>query len=61
MRLTQIEKKAKSVGINNTWKYSRKELIRHIQRVEGNFPCFATAKNHCDQHACLWRPDCIRS
>jgi hypothetical protein len=60
MRLIDIEKKARSLGIKDTWKYSKKELIRAIQRKEGNFDCFGTAVNYCDQFNCLWRQDCLK-
>ena len=38
---------------------SMANLIRKIQLAEGNFDCFATGKNHCDQKACRWRKDCL--
>ena len=60
MRLAEIEKKARAVGIKDTWKYSKKDLIKTIQRKEGNFDCFGTATNYCDQLACYWRGDCLR-
>jgi hypothetical protein len=60
MRLSEIEKKAKNLGIKDTWKYSKNELIKTIQRKEGNFDCFATAQNHCDQMSCAWRQDCLK-
>jgi len=60
MRLGDIEKKAKVLGIRDTWRYSKKDLIRNIQTKEGNFGCFATAKNGCNQMACCWRNDCIK-
>ncbi|MBN1913053.1 MAG: hypothetical protein JW788_01490 [Candidatus Omnitrophica bacterium] len=60
MRLTEIEKKARSLGINNTWKFSKDELIKNIQRKEGNFDCFKTAKGSCDQLSCSWRNDCLK-
>lgn len=59
MKLSQIEKKARSLGIKDAWKYSKKELIRAIQRQEGNFPCFGTATDYCDQMSCFWREDCL--
>lgn len=59
MRLSQIEKIAKSLGVKNAWKYSKKELIKAIQREEGNFDCFGTATDFCDQMNCLWREDCL--
>jgi len=61
MRLSEIEKKAKTLKIKDTWRLSKKDLIKTIQRTEGNFDCFSTAKNKsCDQIACLWRSDCIK-
>lgn len=52
MRLVDIEKKARTLGLKDTWKYSKKDLIKTIQRKEGNFDCFGTAANFCDQQAC---------
>jgi hypothetical protein len=60
MRLLEIERKARSQGIKDTWKYTRRDLIRQIQTKEGNIPCFASGKRICDQSSCLWRSDCIR-
>ncbi|MFH1458686.1 MAG: SAP domain-containing protein [Candidatus Omnitrophota bacterium] len=60
MRLADIEKKAKGVGIKDTWKHSKKDLIRMIQRQEGNFQCFGTVVKSCGQMACCWRTDCIK-
>lgn len=60
MRLSEVEKKAKSLGITDTWRLSKKELIKTIQRKEGNFDCFASGNNSCNQHACAWRSDCIK-
>lgn len=60
MRLSEIEKKARSLGIKDTWKYSKKELVKTIQRAEGNFDCFATAKGSCAQTSCCWRLDCVK-
>ena len=36
------------------------EVIRAIQRAEGNFDCYGTAvEGECDQEECLWREDCF--
>lgn len=41
---------------------TKAELIRKIQREEGNFDCFSSARHgYCDQHNCLWRSDCLNS
>jgi hypothetical protein len=60
MRLIEIEKKAKGMGIQDTWKFSRKELIREIQLKEGNASCFDTGRRTCPEVACCWRSDCVR-
>jgi len=60
MRISEIEKKARSLGIKDTWKYSKKDLIKNIQRTEGNFPCFGTAANGCSQGMCCWKSDCLK-
>ena len=35
------------------------ELIRSIQRAEGNPDCFRRAQDYCDQLGCAWRPYCL--
>jgi hypothetical protein len=60
MRLSEIEKKARQLSIKNTWKYSKKDLIKAIQRAEGNFDCFGSTRDYCDQMACCWRNDCLK-
>lgn len=61
IRLSEIEKKARGIGIKDTWKLSKKELIKQIQYKEGNFDCFGSAnRGVCDQLACCWREDCLR-
>jgi len=60
VRLIEIEKKARNLGLKDTWKFSKKELIKTIQRKEGSFDCFGTAVNFCDQSACCWRSDCLK-
>jgi len=60
MRLVEIEKKARNLGIRDTWKYSKKDLVKMIQRQEGNSDCFGTSNRSCNQLACCWRIDCLR-
>ena len=61
MRLSEIEKKARGLGIKDTWKYSKKDLIKTIQRNEGNVDCFANSNSvTCDQLHCSWRDDCVK-
>lgn len=40
-------------------KLSLTDMIRAIQRAEGNFDCFATASAYCDQDNCCWRSACL--
>lgn len=61
MRLEEVRTLAKSHGIH-TSKLSKIELIKSIQKQEGNFDCYATASaGICDQGACLWREDCFKA
>lgn len=59
MRLLEIQKMARKHGIKDTWKHSKKSLIRAIQLREGNFDCFASKGTDCDQLSCLWKKDCL--
>jgi len=34
-------------------------LIRSIQRAEGNPDCFGRAQGHCDHPDCAWRQYCL--
>ncbi len=59
MNLQDVQKIARSSGVK-PGKLNKTALIRAIQQGEGNFDCFATARNgYCDQTACLWRDDCF--
>ncbi|MDD2680125.1 MAG: SAP domain-containing protein [Candidatus Omnitrophica bacterium] len=60
MRLSEVEKRAKSLGIRDTWRLSKRDLIKIIQRTEGNTDCFGTKRGSCEQLLCCWRSDCIR-
>ncbi|PIP21308.1 MAG: SAP domain-containing protein [Candidatus Omnitrophica bacterium CG23_combo_of_CG06-09_8_20_14_all_40_11] len=60
MKLTEIERKARALVIKDTRKYSKKDLVKAIQRKEGNFDCFGSASSYCDQLACCWRNDCLK-
>jgi len=60
VRLSEVEKKAKNMGIKDTWRLSKKDLIKTIQRKEGNLDCFGTKRNSCEQLICCWRSDCVK-
>lgn len=59
MQMQDIRTIAKTLEIKSS-RMGKAELIRAIQRQEGNFDCFGSASNgHCDQGGCQWREDCI--
>jgi hypothetical protein len=58
MKMQQIREIAKKKSVI-PGKMSKTELIKSIQRAEGNIDCFAGQKaSSCDQQHCLWREDC---
>ena len=59
MKLSDIKELALSMGVK-PGKLGKAELIRTIQKSEGNFDCFAVGfSDECGQDACLWREDCL--
>jgi hypothetical protein len=59
MNLNDIKKIARQMGIR-TGGMKKDEIIRSIQRAEGDFDCFGTAiSGDCSQTECLWRPECL--
>jgi hypothetical protein len=60
MKMQEVKEKARALGIKKTFGLSKAELVRRIQRAEGNFDCFGTAEDHCDQFQCCFREDCFR-
>jgi hypothetical protein len=60
MKMQEVREKAKVLGLKKTFGLSKAELIRQIQMAEGNFDCFGTAKDFCDQFQCCFREDCLK-
>ena len=59
MNLKDVKEIAKNRGISSG-KMKKDELIRSIQKSEGNFDCFGTASSgECSQMDCIWREDCL--
>ena len=59
MTLKQIKEiaKQKNIKVGNM---KKENIIRAIQRAEGNFVCFGTAAaGICVQMTCSWRDDCL--
>jgi len=58
MTITELRIIAKDLGIR-TSSLRKPELIKAIQLAEGNFDCFGTTDDYCDQPNCLFRKDCL--
>ena len=59
MELREIREIAAAMGVRSKG-MDKAELVRAIQRAEGNFDCFGTAvEEECDQEECMWREDCF--
>jgi len=59
MKAEEVRSIARShqIGIKGL---SKANMIREIQRHEGNFDCYASAfSGDCDQSDCRWRKDCL--
>ena len=59
MKIQEVRALAKKMGINLARK-NKIDLVREIQRREGNFDCYGTAKGHCDQEECSFRASCLK-
>lgn len=59
MKIQRVREIARERGLD-PGKAEKVELIKAIQRQEGNFDCFAGAcDGRCDQTGCRWRDDCF--
>lgn len=58
MTVKELQKMAKVLGVK-TVGLRKGELIKQIQKAEGNFDCFGSATAYCDQMNCLFREDCL--
>ena len=54
MKFNEVKKMASKYGIKSVG-----NLIREIQVAEGNFGCFGTAKDYCDQLDCCFYAICL--
>jgi hypothetical protein len=58
MKLEEIKEIARQQSIK-PGKLKKADLIKAIQKSEGNIDCFATGQaSECGQASCLWREDC---
>ena len=61
MNIKKIRDIARTKGVK-TGNMKKENMIRAIQKAEGNFDCFGTAVDGiCTQANCLWRTDCLGS
>ncbi len=58
MKMQELRVIAKNHGVNSFGK-RKSQLIREVQRSEGNFDCFGSATNFCDQWGCSFRSLCL--
>jgi len=58
MKLADIKQKARALGIN-PMHMKKPDVIRAIQKAEGNTPCFGSSTPDCPQTNCCWRVDCM--
>jgi len=58
MKMQEVRERAKKLGVSSFGK-KKADLIREIQRAEGNFDCFGTALGFCDQQECVFRDICL--
>ncbi|MCX5844971.1 MAG: hypothetical protein NTW12_01225 [Deltaproteobacteria bacterium] len=56
MKIQEIREIAKSWGVDTKVSRSKQDIIRDIQIIEGNSPCFRTIET-CGNN-CLWKKDC---
>ena len=59
MDWNEIRRRARQAGIS-TRNRKKADLIRALQRAEGNFDCFGRAEDYCDRFDCAWRDDCLK-
>lgn len=58
MKTAEVKEIAKQLGIK-VGQMRKTDIIRAIQKAEGNEECFASGKDDvCGQTDCLWREDC---
>ncbi|MFH2027520.1 MAG: SAP domain-containing protein [Nanoarchaeota archaeon] len=60
MKIAELKKKAKKLGVDSKGMKKKVDIIKAMQRAEGNFDCFGTAADYCDQMCCAWRSDCLK-
>ncbi len=60
MKMRELRQMAKRVGVEVIPEMGKGNIIKAIQKAEGNFDCFGTAVGYCDQEKCSFREDCLK-
>jgi hypothetical protein len=61
MKIKDIREIARKNGVR-VGRQNKIEIIRAIQKTEGNNDCLATPYvSECNQINCLWREDCMKA
>lgn len=61
MKISAVREIARKRRMTKIGKMIKTDLIRAIQRDEGNGDCYATPyARDCNQINCLWREDCLK-
>ena len=59
MKMAEVKTKAKDTGVK-PGKKNKISLVREIQTMEGNSPCFCSEiANICSISDCYWKQDCV--
>jgi len=60
MKIDEVRQRAYALGMTGISRIKKGELIRAVQRAEGNQSCFgAPWRLECKQLDCCWRQDCM--
>lgn len=57
MKMQEVRDIAKDMKVETARK-KKADIIKAIQRAEGNSDCFGLGAESCGQTECLWREDC---
>ncbi len=60
MKMSDIRDKARGLGIS-PGKAKKVDLIHWIQSSEGNAQCYGHSGGYCDQGACCFIGDCLKT
>jgi len=62
MNMKAVRERAVKLGLVGTGKLSKADLVRAIQRAEGNPSCYgADWRQQCPELVCCWRSDCLKT